>query len=95
MPMSSPDRTVCNLCNFSFFPEGSNEAEQELAMGMAAVVSPDRSAETISEGGEPDEFWDSVGGKGEYSKEVHLDRPVLPDGYGRILRSYVFGPSGF
>ena len=56
--------------------EGSNEAEQELAVGMAAVVSPDRAAEKISEGAEPDEFWAAIGGKGDYSKEVNLNRQV-------------------
>ena len=44
---------------------------------MAAVVSPDRAAEKIAEGGEPDEFWSAIRGKGEYSKEVNLDRPIL------------------
>ena len=44
---------------------------------MAAVVSPDRSAEKISEGSEPDEFWEAIGGKGDYSKEVDLNRPIL------------------
>ena len=44
---------------------------------MAAVVSPERVAEKIAEGGEPDEFWSAIGGKGEYSKEVNLDRPIL------------------
>ena len=57
--------------------QGSNEDERELASGMAAVVSPDRDAETIAEGSEPDAFWDALGGKGEYSKQINLDKPIL------------------
>jgi gelsolin len=57
--------------------EGSNEDEQELAVGISSLVSPDRSAEKIAEGSEPEEFWSSIGGKGDYSKEIDLDKPIL------------------
>ena len=57
--------------------EGSNEDEQELAVGMAAFVAEGRDAEKVAEGSEPDEFWSAIGGKGDYSKQVNLDKPIL------------------
>ena len=44
---------------------------------MAPVICPDREPEVITEGSEPDAFWDGLGGKGEYSKEFDLDKPIL------------------
>lgn len=41
------------------------------------MVSPDREAETIQEGSEPEDFWSSLGGQGEYSTEIDLDKPIL------------------
>ena len=42
------------------------------------LVSPGRNHEVIQEGSEPDEFWNGLGGQGEYSKTLHnLDKPIL------------------
>ena len=42
------------------------------------LVSPGRNHEVIQEGSEPDEFWNGLGGKGEYSKTIHnMDKPIL------------------
>ena len=42
------------------------------------MVSPGRNHEVIQEGSEPDEFWNGLGGQGEYSKTLHnLDKPIL------------------
>lgn len=57
--------------------QGSSSEEQEIAAGVAPVVCPDRSPEVISEGSEPDEFWSAIGGKGDYSREFDLDKPIL------------------
>ena len=42
------------------------------------LVSPGRNHEVIQEGSESDEFWNGLGGQGEYSKTLHnLDKPIL------------------
>lgn len=57
--------------------EGSSSEEQEIAASVAPVVCPDREPEVIAEGSEPDAFWEALGGKGDYSKEYDLDKPIL------------------
>lgn len=58
--------------------QASNEDEQSIAAGMSELVSPGRDAETIQEGSEPEDFWNAIGGQGEYSKvAVDFDKPIL------------------
>ena len=46
-------------------------------MRVSAVVSPGRDAEKIAEGSEPSEFWEAIGGQGDYSKGIDMDKPLL------------------
>lgn len=57
--------------------QGSNPDEQELASGICQVVAPGRDPEVIQEGSEPGEFWSAIGGQGDYSKAINLDKPIL------------------
>ena len=45
---------------------------------LVDVVSPGRNHEVIAEGSETDDFWNGLGGKGDYSKSAPgLDKPIL------------------
>jgi len=58
--------------------EASDTQELDAAQGIVELVSPGRNHEVIQEGSEPDEFWNGLGGKGEYSKTIHnMDKPIL------------------
>ena len=49
-----------------------------IAKDIIEIVSPDRELDIIAEGSEPDEFWDALGGKGDYSRSaVNFDKPIL------------------
>ncbi len=54
--------------------QGASDGEKEIASGVAPLVAPDTEAEAVQEGEEPDEFWEALGGRGEYSTEVDLDK---------------------
>lgn len=43
---------------------------------MVKTISPERDAEVIEEGSEPDLFWETLNGKGDYDREV--DPPGAP-----------------
>jgi len=58
--------------------QDSNSDELNHAKIIAEIVSPRRTAETITEGSEPDEFWTSLGGIGTPLKMADEPRrPVL------------------
>jgi len=62
--------------------EAASEDELEAAKNVSGTqISPDREAEVLQEGSEPEEFWEALGGKGEYSKMAAGvaggNRPVL------------------
>ena len=44
--------------------------EKEMAVKVANTVSPDVEPEIISEGSEPSEFFDAIGGPGDYDHEL-------------------------
>ena len=49
-----------------------------IAKGIIELISPNRDLEVITEGSEPDDFWDALGGKGDYSRAaVNFDKPIL------------------
>jgi len=59
---------------------GKSASDEEKAMGdkVDKVVSPDRTAIKVPEGSEPPEFWELLGGKGEYNRdETEADTPTL------------------
>lgn len=47
-----------------------------MASNIVTQLSPDHETETINEGDEPEDFWNALGGKGEYDNE--LERPGAP-----------------
>lgn len=56
----------------------SSEEEQDMGRNIVTVVSPDREIIEVKEEEEPDEFWESIGGKGDYEKAHDLpNRPLL------------------
>ena len=63
--------TVNNLDSFC---QGSCPDEREIASGVCSFVAPGRDPVVLEEGSEPEEFWAAIGGKGEYSTEIDLDK---------------------
>jgi gelsolin len=49
-------------------PQGANDEEKEMAQNAIHLVDPVHKPIIVNEGDEPSEFWDSLGGKGEYNK---------------------------
>lgn len=78
--LNSEDVFVLETPKNTFLWLGEFADPSEIAMGhnVAKLVSPDRQAVEVKEGSEPVEFWNSIGGKGDYKKghqEVH--NPLL------------------
>ncbi|XP_046387919.1 gelsolin, cytoplasmic isoform X2 [Ischnura elegans] len=58
--------------------QGCSDEEREMAVNASALVSPGRDPIVVPEGEEPEEFWEALGGQGEYSKEFSgKDTPQL------------------
>ncbi len=55
---------------------GSNETEQGYAKSIAALLGGSRAVEEVPEGSEPDDFWDKLGGKTEYTSAKWLPPPA-------------------
>jgi len=63
---------------FIWSGQASVEDEVEIAKAIIKIVSPGRDPEIVSEGSEPDDFWEALGGQGDYSKvAVDFDKPIL------------------
>ena len=63
---------------FIWTGQASIEEELNMAKGIIELISPNRDLEVITEGSEPDDFWDALGGKGDYSRAaVNFDKPIL------------------
>ena len=63
---------------FIWTGQASDPEELEISKGIIESISPGRDAENINEGSEPDEFWEALGGKSDYSQvAVNLDKPIL------------------
>ena len=63
---------------FLWTGQASIEEELNIAKGIIELISPNRDLEVITEGSEPDDFWDALGGKGDYSRAaVNFDKPIL------------------
>ena len=63
---------------FIWTGQASIEEELNIAKGIIELISPNRDLEVIAEGSEPDDFWDALGGKGDYSRAaVNFDKPLL------------------
>jgi len=56
--------------------KGASTFERAAVQKVATRISPDKEAEVIEEGNEPDAFWEVLGGKGDYSKIIRKG-PVL------------------
>lgn len=50
--------------------KGASDFEQSMAGSVSKTLSPDHEAVVVNEGEEPDEFWDALGGQGEYDTEI-------------------------
>ena len=57
--------------------QASSDDEKSLGVEIANLVSPGRELEPISEGEEPQGFWDALGGKGSYTTVQPDPAPVL------------------
>ncbi|XP_054272999.1 gelsolin, cytoplasmic isoform X2 [Macrosteles quadrilineatus] len=53
----------------------SSELE-DLAEDVSGLLAPGHSVTTMSEGGEPEQFWEALGGRGEYPSTLELHRPI-------------------
>jgi len=53
----------------------SSELE-ELAEDVSSLLAPGHSVTTMAEGGEPDQFWEALGGRGDYPSTLELNRPI-------------------
>ena len=63
---------------FIWTGQASIEEELNIAKGIIELISPNRDLEVITEGSESDDFWDALGGKGDYSRAaVNFDKPIL------------------
>jgi len=51
---------------YNWFGSSSNASEQTIAKTVADKIKLKRSVEEVTEGSEPDAFWEALGGKGEY-----------------------------
>jgi len=51
---------------------GSTDGEKEFAAHTSGVLQCGRDNVTVAEGGEPQEFWDAIGGQGEYASSSEL-----------------------
>ena len=56
--------------------QGCSGDERQLADKLAPVISPGREPVKITEGGESEHFWDSLGGKAEYASGKWLSEVV-------------------
>ncbi|KAG5671064.1 hypothetical protein PVAND_001279 [Polypedilum vanderplanki] len=61
---------------FVWYGKGANDFEQSMGLSVSKTISPGRDAIVIYEGEEPNEFWDALGGKGDYDHEI--DPPGAP-----------------
>ena len=50
-----------------YAPQGCSGDERSLADDLSKSVSPGREPVKVTEGSEPQELWDSLGGKTEYA----------------------------
>lgn len=63
---------------FIWTGQASDPDELDIAKNIIDVVSPGRDVEVVKEGQESAEFWQGLGGEGEYSKcAVDFDKPIL------------------
>lgn len=58
-----------------------------MAQSVAEKVAPNNHVEVIQEGEEPEEFWTTIGGIGDYDKEI--DRPGPPILDARLFHCYI------
>lgn len=56
--------------------QGGSDFEKEMAANVVSLLSPDHEPQVIEEGEEPEEFWEGLGGHGDYDKEI--DAPGAP-----------------
>ncbi|RMX63734.1 hypothetical protein DD238_006349 [Peronospora effusa] len=58
---------------------GSSSAEREIASKIASILKKSRETEVVEEGSEAKEFWDFLGGKGEYAtSKLSFETPHDP-----------------
>ncbi|KFB47218.1 hypothetical protein ZHAS_00015242 [Anopheles sinensis] len=55
---------------------GASDLEKDMAANVVAALAPDSNVVGVEEESEPAEFWDALGGKDEYDRE--LDPPGTP-----------------
>lgn len=60
-----------------YIRQESTEDEKSMGQRVAELVSPGNSLVSVTEGDEPDDFWTSLGGKGDYEKKRDIEKPTL------------------
>lgn len=55
--------------------EGASDFEKSMANEIVGVISPNAEPETIEEGSEPAEFWEALGGEGDYDRDLDPEGP--------------------
>lgn len=55
---------------YLWFGKGASDFERSMAESVLKTLSPGVDANVVSEGDEPIEFWNALGGRGEYDTEI-------------------------
>ncbi|XP_014671619.1 PREDICTED: gelsolin, cytoplasmic-like isoform X2 [Priapulus caudatus] len=79
--LNSEDVFVLETPNATYIwrGKGADDVELDMATDLIPMISPDREPQVVDEGLEPDEFWDALGGPGEYpTQHVWAHPPALP-----------------
>lgn len=76
--LNSNDIFVIQTSNnvFLWCGKGGSGDERELAKNVAKQISPVNDFTIVAEGSEPSEFWEGLGGKGEYASDEKLYQEV-------------------
>lgn len=72
-------------CTYVWYGKGCSGDERQLADSIVAAVSPGREPVKVSEGNEPAEFWEALGGKDEYASGKWLEQ-VAPSHPARLFQ---------
>ncbi|XP_071551648.1 gelsolin, cytoplasmic isoform X2 [Panulirus ornatus] len=90
--LNSDDAYILETPGQTYLWIGKGASEDEKTMGekVAELVSPGRELKVMPEGEEDDDFWASLGGKGDYKTCRDLDKPLL---YPRLFHCTI-SPAG-
>nr|WAQ15589.1 villin [Halisarca dujardinii] len=70
---------------YIWYGKGCSGDERDMANSVAGAITPSAEPQKISEGSEPSEFWDALGGQGEYASGKIFEE-VLPSNPPRLFQ---------